>query len=132
MPDNALMHTPLQRLGYWLALLGCGLLIGLGLLWEISLAPLRPQGSLLALKVMPLLWLMLGMLRGEKKKFQWLSLVIWLYALEGLVRLGSDHNAMSRSLALVEWLLACVTFAGAALLLRKTKPLPNLPHRPSS
>ena len=40
-------------------------LIFLGLAWELWLAPLKPGGSLLALKVLPLLVPLFGVLRGR-------------------------------------------------------------------
>ena len=48
--DNSYRHVTLTRLLAVSSLLG---LIVLGLAWELWLAPLRPGGTLLALKVYP-------------------------------------------------------------------------------
>jgi uncharacterized membrane protein len=55
-------------------------------LWELSLAPLRPGGSWLALKALPpaLLWLPLA--RGRRRARQLASLLLPLFAAEGIVR----------------------------------------------
>jgi uncharacterized membrane protein len=46
-------------------------LILLELLWELWLAPLRPGGSWLALKALPLALLWPGLARGAKRPRQW-------------------------------------------------------------
>jgi uncharacterized membrane protein len=58
----------------------------LELLWEWLLAPLRPQGSWLALKALPLAWLVPGMARGRRRPRQWLALLLPFYAGEALLR----------------------------------------------
>ncbi|MDR2881404.1 MAG: DUF2069 domain-containing protein, partial [Azoarcus sp.] len=61
-------------------------LITLCLLWEGWLAPLRPGGSWLILKGLPLLPAVSGVLRGRRYTSQWLSMLVLLYFLEGVVR----------------------------------------------
>jgi uncharacterized membrane protein len=61
-------------------------LILLELLWELWLAPLRPGGSWLALKALPLALLWPGLARGAKRPRQWLALLLPLYGAEALVR----------------------------------------------
>ena len=56
------------------------------LLWELTLAPLRPQGSWLALKALPLAWLVPGVARGRRRSRQWLALLLPLYIGEALLR----------------------------------------------
>ncbi len=46
------------------------------LLWEIWLAPLRPGGTLLFLKALPLAFAMRGVLRGSLYTIQWASMLI--------------------------------------------------------
>jgi uncharacterized membrane protein len=58
----------------------------LTLLWETVLAPLRPGGSWLALKALPLALLLVGVLRGSDKARQWLALLLPFYLAEALVR----------------------------------------------
>jgi uncharacterized membrane protein len=65
-------------------------LIVLGILCEIWLAPLRPGGSWLVLKTLPLIVLVPGLWRAHIKSQQWLSLIILLYVAEGVVRGMSD------------------------------------------
>jgi len=88
-------------------------LVALGLAWELWLAPLRSGGSMLALKVIPLLLLLPGIWKSNRRSVQMLSLVIQIYLTEGLVRATSDPG-FSAQLAALETLLATITF-GAAL-----------------
>jgi uncharacterized membrane protein len=101
----------------WLAagsLLG---LIVLGLLWELWLAPLRPGGSWLALKVLPLCIPLAGLLKNRMYTYRWLSLMVWLYFTEGVVRAYSDR-APSSYYALLQVLLCCALFAACAMHVR--------------
>jgi uncharacterized membrane protein len=92
-------------------------LIVLGLAWELWLAPLRPGGTLLALKVLPLCFPLTGLLKNRMYTYRWLSLLIWLYFTEGVVRAWSDTSP-SNYLALIEVLLCVVLFAACALHVR--------------
>lgn len=92
-------------------------LIFLCLGWELWLAPLRPGGSWLMLKGLPLLVLLFGILRGRRRPHQWASLLIWLYFAEGVVRATTEIGA-SRLLAGIEILLALVLFGAAAAYAR--------------
>jgi uncharacterized membrane protein len=94
-------------------------LILLCLLWELWLAPLRPGGSMLVLKVLPLLLPLFGVLRGRRYTFQWASLLILAYFIEGIVRATSDA-APSRWLAGLEAALTLVFFASAVAYARLT------------
>ena len=87
-------------------------LIFLCLGWELWWAPLRPGGSLLALKALPLLLPLFGILRGKRYTFQWSSMFMLLYLMEGLVRATSEHGA-SRNLAIGETLLALIFIVSA-------------------
>lgn len=87
-------------------------LIALGLAWETFLAPLRPGGSWLMLKVLPLLLPLLGILHGKRYTFQWACMLILFYFTEGVVRAWSDP-APSSTLALVEISLSVVFFFAA-------------------
>jgi len=95
-------------------------LILLGLLWEIWLAPLRPGGSMLFLKVVPLILLVPGLWRGQRRVVQALSLVIQIYLTEGLVRATSDPG-LSASLAWLETFLSTVVFAATLLWAKGTR-----------
>ena len=86
-------------------------LLFLCLAWELWLAPLRPGGSMLALKALPLLLPLLGILRRKRYTHQWPSMLALAYVTEGLVRAASDHGA-SQALAMAETVLAMLLFAG--------------------
>ena len=95
-------------------------LIFLGLAWELWLAPLRPGGSLLALKVLPLLAPLFGILRGRAYTYQWSCMLILAYFAEGAVRAWADHG-LSAQLALAQTLLTVVFFIAAIAYVR-TQP----------
>jgi uncharacterized membrane protein len=84
-------------------------LIVLCLAWELWLAPLRPGGSSLVFKVLPLLLPLPGILRGKRYTYQWASMLILLYLTEGVVRAMSDKG-LSATLAGVEIMLTVVFF----------------------
>lgn len=95
-------------------------LIFLGLAWELVLAPLRPGGSMLALKVLPLLAPLFGLLRGKIYTYQWTSMLVLAYFAEGAVRAWSDRG-FSAQLALCETLLALVCFGACIAYVRQSK-----------
>jgi uncharacterized membrane protein len=95
-------------------------LIGLGLAWELWLAPLRPGGSWLVLKVLPLLFPLFGILRGKVYTYRWSTLLIWLYFTEGAVRAWSDRG-ISATLAWIEIVLSLLFFALAAAYIRASR-----------
>ena len=92
-------------------------LIVLGLAWEMWLAPIRPGGSLLALKVLPLCIPLAGILKNRMYTYRWVSLLVWLYFTEGVVRAWSDR-APGNYLGLIEVLLCLTLFAACALHVR--------------
>jgi uncharacterized membrane protein len=65
-------------------------IIAFAMLCELWLAPLRPGGSWLVFKVLPLVVLVRGLWQGRLKSQQWLSLIILIYVAEGIVRGMSD------------------------------------------
>src|ERR1700754_2276916 len=65
-------------------------LIVLGLAWELWLAP--TGSGTLALKVLPLLLPLPGLLKNRMYTYRWLSLLLWLYFAEGVVRATSEHG----------------------------------------
>lgn len=77
-------------------------LIVLGLGWELRWAPIRPGGSYLALKVVPLLFAVRGVLRGSLYTMQWACMLVLLYFMEGVVRVWSDPAVASVYCAWVE------------------------------
>ena len=94
-------------------------LIFLCLAWELWLAPLRPGGSSLAFKALPLLLPLFGVLRGKPYTYQWSSMLILAYFTEGVVRAWSERGA-GQVLALAEILLSVVFFTAAIFYARFT------------
>jgi uncharacterized membrane protein len=91
------------------------------LAWEMLVAPLKPGGSLLALKVIPLLIPLRGVIKRDVYTLQWTSMLILLYFAEGIVRGYSDMDATSRMMGWGEVALTLVYFACALLFLRPYK-----------
>jgi uncharacterized membrane protein len=84
------------------------------LLWETLLAPLRPGGSWLALKALPVALLCLALGRGSHKARQVASLLLPIYFGEALVRAlneGGRHALVAATAA------ALAAFAFGALLM---------------
>jgi len=105
----------------WLA--ACASLVALVFLclaWELFLAPVRPGGSWLALKALPLLAPLFGVLRARRYTFQWSTLLIWAYAAEGATRAMTDTGP-SAQLALAELLLSLAYFAAAVIYVRSIR-----------
>jgi uncharacterized membrane protein len=95
------------RLGASLSLIA---LIILSLAWEGVLAPIKPEGSKLILKAVPLLLPLFGILNGRRYTYQWASMFILIYFTEGAVRAWADQG-LSAKLALIEVLLTVIFFA---------------------
>lgn len=94
------------------------LLIGLCIGWELFLAPLRPGGSWMVLKVLPLLIPLRGVLRADRYTCQWASFLSIAYFVEGVVRMIADP-APSRYLATIETALATTLFVSLIFLARE-------------
>jgi uncharacterized membrane protein len=90
-------------------------LIVLGLAWELWLAP-TGRGTL-ALKVLPLLLPLPGLLKNRMYTYRWLSLLVWLYFAEGVVRATSDRGT-GALLATIEIVLCLLLFAACAAHVR--------------
>jgi uncharacterized membrane protein len=92
-------------------------LIVLGLAWELVLAPIRPGGSWLALKVLPLCLPLIGLLKNRMYTHRWVTLMVWLYFTEGVVRAYSDRPP-SNYLAMIEIALCLLLFLASAMHIR--------------
>ncbi|QKM64657.1 DUF2069 domain-containing protein [Polynucleobacter tropicus] len=87
--------------------------------WEWFISPLRPGGSWLILKGIPLLFAIPGIWKGKAYTMQWASMLILLYVTEGLVRiLESGANFW---LALLETVLATTAFICLLIYLKPIK-----------
>ena len=90
-------------------------LIVLGLAWELWLAP--TGSGTLALKVLPLVLCVLGLWRHRMYTYRWLSLLVWLYFIEGVVR-ATTERGLSMALAVAEVALCLALFVVSALYIR--------------
>jgi uncharacterized membrane protein len=90
-------------------------LIVLGLAWELWLAPTGSRT--LALKVLPLTIPLAGLLKHRMYTYRWVSLLVWLYFIEGVVRAVSDRG-LSALLAGVQVVLCLLLFAACTLHVR--------------
>ena len=108
------------------ALLG---LIALGLAWELWLAP--TGGRWLAFKVVPLVLPLAGLLKHRLYTYRWVSLLVWLYFTEGIVRAtGLPSGAapgMGVALAWAEVGLCTLLFIACAAHVRWRLKHPSQP-----
>lgn len=116
-PPSSLPLPPLVAFSQRLAVASLLALVLLCLAWELWLAPLRPGGSWIALKTLPLALPLAGLLKRRMYTYRWVSLLVWLYFTEGVVRAWSDP-APSRWLALLEVALCLILFAACVLHIR--------------
>jgi uncharacterized membrane protein len=94
-----------------------GALILLELLWELILAPLRPGGSWLALKALPLALAWPGLARGSRRSRQVTLLLLLPYFAEAVVRALTESGRH----ALVAWTVTGLIVGAFAALLRSLK-----------
>ena len=117
-PNAAPLIAPLPASIAWTRAAAIGsviALIMLGLAWELWLAP--TGNRTLALKVLPLLLPLAGLLRNRMYTYRWLSLMVWLYFTEGVVRATSDRGA-GVWLGAIEVVLCLLLFAACAAHVR--------------
>jgi len=97
-------------------------LVGLGLVWELWLAPTGARS--LALKVLPLAWPLAGIWVWRLASVRALSLLVWLYVSEGAMRAATEHG-VSAQLAGLELLLCGLLFVACVVHIRsRARPLP--------
>ena len=119
-PDNSNLNSN-ARICHYIAIASLIGLIALCITWETVLAPLRPGGSWLMLKAVPLLIPLFGILRGKRYTYQWASMFVLFYFTEGVVRAWSERG-LSASLALAEVVLSVSFFLAAIFFVRLTAP----------
>src|SRR3954469_9427875 len=95
-------------------------LLVLCLAWELWLAPLRPGGSLVALKALPLALPLRGIFAGRRYTYQWSSLLILVYFAEGVTR-GVADRGTSQICAAAEAALSLLFFAAVVAYARMTR-----------
>ena len=91
-------------------------LIVLGLAWELWLAP--TGNRTLALKVLPLALAFVGLLKHRMYTYRWLSLLVWLYFTEGVVRAASE-SGIAVALGLTEVILSLLLFTACVVHVRR-------------
>jgi uncharacterized membrane protein len=96
-------------------------LIALGLAWELWLAP--TGSGTLALKVLPLLLSLLGSWRSRLYAARVLSLTVWLYFTEGVVR-AYGAAGLSAVLAGIQIVLCLILFVACLLQARSRTRAP--------
>lgn len=99
-------------------------LIFLCIAWELWLAPVRAGGSAMALKALPLLLPLFGVLRGKRYTYQWSSMLIFAYFTEGVVRTWSERGS-GQVMAVAEIVLSLAFFTSAVWYARVSA------HRPA-
>lgn len=116
-PDDEARAAPgaVERTARAVALAALLALIALGLAWELWLVP--TGSGTLAIKVLPLVLCVAGLLRHRMYTFRWLSLLIWLYVLEGVVR-ASSESGLGAALAAAEIALGVLIFGVSGLYIR--------------
>ena len=96
-------------------------MILLCLAWELWLAPLRPGGSYLALKALPLLLPLIGIIESKRRTYQWSSMFVLAYFAEGVVRAWSERGT-SQILAGAEIVLSAAFFVAVVAYARWSRP----------
>lgn len=87
--------------------------------WEWFISPLRPGGSWLILKAIPLLFAIPGLWKGNVYTMQWASMLILLYITEGLVRIL--ETGANFWMATLETTLGTVAFVCLLIYLKPIK-----------
>lgn len=95
------------------------------LAWELVLAP--TGGRTLALKTLPWAAALFGLMRHRLYTYRWLSLLVWLYIAEGLVRAVGREGGWVPVLSIAEIVLSVLIFAACVAHVRL-----RLRHAPTS
>ena len=109
------LPNPAVKLSRAVAVASLLALIALGLAWELWLAPTGHRT--LALKVLPLAVPLAGLLKYRMHTYRWLSLFVWVYFAEGIVR-GTTERGVAMALAWAEVALCLALFAACAAQVR--------------
>jgi uncharacterized membrane protein len=118
MPAMTALSPPSGAAVRWTRGVAVGSLLGLialGLAWELWLAP--TGNRTLALKVLPLAVPLVGLLKQRMYTYRWVSLLVWIYFTEGVVRATSEAG-LSAALATLEVVLCLALFAACAAHVR--------------
>ena len=94
-------------------------LIILCVAWEWFVSPLRPGGSWLILKAVPLIVMFPGIWRAKVYTMQWGTMLILIYTTEALVRIS--ESGWNFWLALLELVFSVTIFISLLLYLKPIK-----------
>jgi uncharacterized membrane protein len=111
----------MNKLFYTASLSLIGLII-LNLFWEIFYNPLNSMGSLMVIKSVILLIPLSGILKKNRYTYQWSSMFILLFFIEGVVRFYSE-SGVSQSMALYQIILSCIFFLSTMFFCKVTRRL---------
>ena len=87
--------------------------------WEWFISPLRPGGSWLILKALPLAVMLPGLWRAKVYTMQWGTMLILIYTTEALVRVS--ESGWNFWMALLELVLSVIIFICLLLYLKPIK-----------
>ena len=87
--------------------------------WEWFISPLRPGGSWLILKALPLAVMLPGLWRAKVYTMQWGTMLILIYTTEALVRIS--ESGWNFWMALLELVLSVIIFLCLLLYLKPIK-----------
>jgi uncharacterized membrane protein len=116
MPADTAPSSAASRRLQGLALASYLLLIVLTIVWEGWLAPKSSPAFWLTVKIVPLLWLLPGLLRQRARSLVLASLFILLYLSEGLVLLWTERAAGFSPGSHLPWALAETILSVAFIL----------------
>ncbi|WP_297576744.1 DUF2069 domain-containing protein [uncultured Deefgea sp.] len=89
--------------------------------WELWLAPLKPGGSWVVLKALILFLPLRGLLHGRRYTYQWYTMFVLVFFMEGVMRAWSDQG-LSQGLAAIQVVLTVVSFVSATLYAKYSRP----------
>jgi len=95
-------------------------LIFLNLFWEIGFNPIHSKTTWMVLKSAILLVPLVGILKKDRYTFQWSSMLIMIFFIEGVVRYYSDISP-SKEFALVQICLTILFFLCSIYYCKKTR-----------
>ena len=116
-PPAAPVSAGRVALLHWTAIGSLLALIGVALAWELSIAAGPDGPGVLALKALPLLLPLFGILRGRRYTYQWAPMLVLAYFVEGVMRGYADGGA-SAAAGWTQALLAVVFIVSAAYYAR--------------
>ena len=117
---SKLLSTILSRDKYVLIASAATLdLIIVCIAWEWFISPLRPGGSWLVLKALPLIIFLPGLWRAQVYTMQWGTMLILIYSTEALVRIA--ESGWNFWMALLELILSVIIFICLLLYLKPIK-----------